>query len=462
MHENDHEYNHASKCTEHPINSDDPFEIYKILGLRGFRVMYTRITTRSLVETLFYKINGKSGLEKNKDNVVSESIDPQFPPGFTPDDGQKNVDEVKSARDSQPKEDLIGTNVDVASVTSGIKGFTTLKLGGSLLDVIDELIKVGHAMGYYMMDELHDLNSNASLDMIQKVKIRYAIEGDENSKYFHGIINNKRFQLAICMVLIEGDLIVEPSHLFDIERDVTYDEIKKAVWDCRTNKSLCPDGFTFEFFRRYWKIFDDDVVAAVLQFFSSCTFSPRCNSSFTALIPKTQEAKGIPINDSLILSHLFYVDDVVFVAESIGCSILTAPFNFIGVKVGDIMSRHSSWEETISKLSFGLSKWKLKALSIGGCLTLIKSVLSSLPLYHMSIFKCPMGVLKLLESIRRNFFNGVANSDKKLTLIGWKNIWLPRQMKGLVSQVFMLLTALFFSNGYDVSSPMIPPYGLDL
>ncbi|GJT95671.1 RNA-directed DNA polymerase, eukaryota [Tanacetum coccineum] len=95
------------------------------------------------------------------------------------------------------------------------------------------------------------------------------------------------------------------------------------------------------------------------------------------------------------------------------------------------MSRHSSWEETIGKLSFRLSKWKLKALSIGGRLTLIKYVLSPLPLYHMSIFKYPMVVLKILKSIRRNFFNGVANSDRKLSLIGWKNILASKKNGGL-------------------------------
>nr|GEW22816.1 probable sodium/metabolite cotransporter BASS1, chloroplastic [Tanacetum cinerariifolium] len=155
-----------------------------------------------------------------------------------------------------------------------------------------------------LLKELHDLNSNASVDMIQKAKIRWAIEGDENPKYFHGIINKKRSQLAIRGVLVQGDWIVEPSHvkkeflnhfsnrfadpnsprliidfqfpntlsleqLSDIERDVTYDEIKNAVWDCENNKSHGPDGFTFEFFQRYWKLIDDDVVAAVLQFFSS-------------------------------------------------------------------------------------------------------------------------------------------------------------------------------------------------
>ncbi|GKG12999.1 hypothetical protein Tco_0349959, partial [Tanacetum coccineum] len=99
--------------------------------------------------------------------------------------------------------------------------------------------------------------------MAQKAKVRWAIEGDENSKYFHGIINKKRSQLAIRGVLIDGDWIDEPckvkneflmhfanrfespsgpcididSHLLkklsskqvdDLECDVTFDEIKKA------------------------------------------------------------------------------------------------------------------------------------------------------------------------------------------------------------------------------------------
>ncbi|GJZ16677.1 putative reverse transcriptase domain-containing protein [Tanacetum coccineum] len=125
MHDHNH---HASRRTEHPINSDDPFEIYKILE----------------------KNNDKGGLEKNKGNWEVESTDPQFPPGFTPDVGQANDDEAKSARDFQPKEDSIDSNEDVASITSGIKSLKALISGGSLLDVIDELIKVGHAMGYNM------------------------------------------------------------------------------------------------------------------------------------------------------------------------------------------------------------------------------------------------------------------------------------------------------------------------
>nr|GEX15011.1 RNA-directed DNA polymerase, eukaryota [Tanacetum cinerariifolium] len=44
----------------------------------------------------------------------------------------------------------------------------------------------------------------------------------------------------------------------DLKRTVTYEEVKRAVWDCGTNKSPGPDGFSFEFYRKYWTTIDDD------------------------------------------------------------------------------------------------------------------------------------------------------------------------------------------------------------
>ncbi|GJY36913.1 hypothetical protein Tco_0422291 [Tanacetum coccineum] len=56
----------------------------------------------------------------------------------------------------------------------------------------------------YVMNLLHDLEKIESLEISQKVKIKWSIEGDENSKYFHGILNKKRNQLAIHGILIDG------------------------------------------------------------------------------------------------------------------------------------------------------------------------------------------------------------------------------------------------------------------
>ena len=112
------------------------------------------------------------------------------------------------------------------------------------------------------------------------------------------------------------------------------------------------------------------------------------------------------------------------------------------------MSRYNSWDEVLAKVSSRLSKWKLKTLSISGRFTLIKSVLSPLPLYQMSIYKVPMGVLTKLESIRRNFFNGIENFDKGLSMISWKKILASKKMEGLECLATLLLTGRFSSKGF--------------
>ncbi|GJS77455.1 RNA-directed DNA polymerase, eukaryota, nucleotide-binding alpha-beta plait domain protein [Tanacetum coccineum] len=84
-------------------------------------------------------------------------------------------------------------------------------------------------------------------------------------------------------------------------------------------------------------------------------------------------------------------------------------------KVGESMSRHKAWDDIIHKLTSRLSNWKAKTLSIGGRLTLLKSVLGASPIYSMSIYKVPKGVLKIMEAIRNRFFNGADISDRKIT-----------------------------------------------
>ncbi|GJY61398.1 hypothetical protein Tco_0462055 [Tanacetum coccineum] len=99
----------------------------------------------------------------------------------------------------------------------------------------------------------------------------------------------------------------------------------------------------------------------------------------------------------------------------------------------------------VDEVSSRLSKWKLKLLSIDGRLTLLKSVLTSIPLYHMSIFKVPIGVLNHLESIHQNFFYGVDGSDRKLAWIGWNMVLTSKKNGGLgVSSIFSHNRALLF------------------
>ncbi|GJR83393.1 RNA-directed DNA polymerase, eukaryota [Tanacetum coccineum] len=533
------------------------------------------------------------------------------------------------------------------------------------------------------MKQLQELNSSVNCDFVQKAKVRWAIEGDENSKFFHGIINRKRANLSVKGIMIEGEWVDDPirvkdefrnhfadrfndpgtrhgrinfsfpnrltfEQVSDLEASVSDEEIRKAVWGCGENKSPGPDGFTFEFFRKFWTVVGPDFCIAVKWFFEHGFFATGCNSSFVTLIPKTLDPKlvsefrpisligslykvvtkilatrlsfvisdlisnvqtaflpnrqildgpfiinkilarckhknqqtmffkvdfakaydsirwdylddvlnafgfgsrwrswiqgslnsgkasvlvngsptsefqfhrglkqgdplapflfilimeslhlsfnraveagiftGLRIEDALTISHPFYADDAIFIGEwskenlkgilnilncfsllsgmsinlkkshilglgirgsivseaaaSLGCSVMKTPFNYLGIMVGGNMSLVKSWDETVHKLTKRLSKWKLKTLSIGGRLTLLKSVLGSTPIYNMSIFKVPKTVLNKMENLRRNFFNGIQEGDRKITWVKWHTVLAAKKFGGLgVSSFFAL------------------------
>ncbi|GJY32359.1 RNA-directed DNA polymerase, eukaryota [Tanacetum coccineum] len=461
-----------------------------------------------------------------------------------------------------------------------------------------------------IMSKLADLEKIDSLELAQKAKIKWSIEGDENSKYFHGIINKQRNNIVIRGILVDGAWIEDPrivkNEFFthfkdrfnitsferltldmeflnklsidqktDLERPFTKEEIKGAIWDCGLNKYPGPDGFTFGFYQRYWCLLEPNIVDAVNHFFTHGFPRKGCNSSFITLIPKSHDAKqvkdfrpislvgslyktfvkllanrlvlvmgnlinevvnfekafdsvrwdflddvlkkfgfgdrwcdwiqsclrssrssilvngsptyefqfhkglkqgdplspflfilimeslhlsfqnvvnasmfkGITLDNSLQLSHLFYGDDVVFLgqwcdsniktiirvldcfyrasglrinlhkskimgiavdssivdlaAADIGCMILKSPFSYLGVKIGGRMRCINSWKEIINKILSRLSKWKMKTLSIGGHLMLLKSV------------------------------SGVDHKDQKISLVKWKNVLASKEKGGL-------------------------------
>ncbi|GJY21255.1 RNA-directed DNA polymerase, eukaryota [Tanacetum coccineum] len=426
--------------------------------------------------------------------------------------------------------------------------------------------------------------------------------------------------------------------------------------DCGADKSLGPDGFTFEFFRKFWYIVGKEVINVVKEFFNSSVFPKRCNPSFISFIPKVLDAKRLnnfrPINligcqykiigkilanhlsmvidniisqeqsafikgrqitdgplilneiiswckskkmqsllfkvdfqkafdsvcwdhlddilgklgfgnkwrgwirgcllsskalvlvngsptdelhfhrglrqgdplspflfilvmeslyvsfqrlidrgmfdpilvgkDNLVpISHLFYADDVMFIgkwtcenvnalmmmlqwfflayglkvnmqksslcsvgvrssdiqsmADRYGCLATNIPFTHLGVKVGVNMSKINFWNEVVQKVRSKLSSWKAKTLSVGGRLTLIKSVLGAIPTYYLSLYKVPEGVLSHLESLRNSFLLGADVGERKITWVCWRKVMAHKQLSGLeVSSLYALNLALLF------------------
>ncbi|GJV81323.1 RNA-directed DNA polymerase, eukaryota [Tanacetum coccineum] len=202
------------------------------------------------------------------------------------------------------------------------------------LAAIDSSLDKGDAASDALEDRLNTMNNLTnlermeSLELAQKAKIKWSIEGDENLKKFHGIINKQRNNLAILGIIVDGEWIEDPmtvkyeflahfrdrfdtrckyrltldmnfpnklstDQMYDLERPFLKEEIKGAVWDCGLNKSSGPDGFTFGFYRKFWSLIEEDVVADVNHFFHNGYCKKGGNYSFIALIPKSPGAKMV-------------------------------------------------------------------------------------------------------------------------------------------------------------------------
>nr|GEX11713.1 RNA-directed DNA polymerase, eukaryota [Tanacetum cinerariifolium] len=225
--------------------------------------------------------------------------------------------------------------------------------------------------------------------------------------------------------------LISEDQVQDLERTVTYEEVNELFGIMAPTNHLGQMGFPLNF-----------------------TINIGQQLMMTALIPKIQNAKFVkgfrPISltgsaykiiakilaNRLCVVLPYLISDVqsVFVANH---QILDGPF---------ILNELLSWyylDETLKAFGFS-SKWRnwissclnndmgsvlvngsptlefqfYKGLKQGDRLSLLKSVLTSIPFYHMSIFKVPIGMLNHLESIRQNFLYGVDGSDRKLAWIG--------------------------------------------
>ncbi|GJR58434.1 RNA-directed DNA polymerase, eukaryota, reverse transcriptase zinc-binding domain protein, partial [Tanacetum coccineum] len=142
--------------------------------------------------------------------------------------------------------------------------------------------------------------SNAILNLMKKSKFlkkkirAWNIEKKKNSKT--SLLTSK-------LELVELDAIIDKA---DLEIEVTNEEIKRAVWDCGVDKSPGPDGFTFGFYRRFWKLIENDVVDAVKLFFHHGFLPKGSNSSFIALILKTPDANMVKDFRPISLIGSFY------------------------------------------------------------------------------------------------------------------------------------------------------------
>lgn len=80
------------------------------------------------------------------------------------------------------------------------------------------------------------------------------------------------------------------------------------------------------------------------------------------------------------------VNNVHALVEILGCRVGTLLMTYLGMPLGVSHKSPSIWNPILEKIERKLAGWKKLYLSKGGRLTLLKSMLFSLPTYFLSLF----------------------------------------------------------------------------
>jgi hypothetical protein len=149
-----------------------------------------------------------------------------------------------------------------------------------------------------------------------------------------------------------------------------------------------------------------------------CGANPDHLRFLRVLFLSFEAVSGLKINPAKsILVLVGNVDNMDELADIMGCGVSSQPLKYLGLPLGAPFKAKSNWDDVVGKIERRLARWKQMYLSKGGRVTLIKSTLSNLPTYFLSLFPIPSSVASRIEKLHRDFLSGGLGEEFKYHLV---------------------------------------------
>nr|GEW78569.1 RNA-directed DNA polymerase, eukaryota, reverse transcriptase zinc-binding domain protein [Tanacetum cinerariifolium] len=269
-----------------------------------------------------------------------------------------------------------------------------------------------------LLKECDDLNKLEEMGTFQKARVKWDIEGDENSKIFHGILKHKTHQQMVKGIMINGEWVTNPQQVkmaflnfckekFDDHASTM--NFSPATPQSRLNEaesSALECGVTMD-----EEIFKYDIEA--VSFFVSYVMPKDSNSSFITLISKV--ANPIHIKDFRPIS-------LIGVQYKIIAKILA---NRLAKVVDKVVSLEQS--------AFILGRQIRDGPLISSEETPIPYTQSLIERFYGKLSPLKAFLLLIEESIRASFFRGGEGfrDRKKMAWVKWGNVMASLDKGGL-------------------------------
>jgi hypothetical protein len=174
-----------------------------------------------------------------------------------------------------------------------------------------------------LLKKISEQLAREEIMMRQRSRVQWLAEGDRNTTFFHARCRDRARQNKIMTLRREDGLVCHKQEelqnvainfyvkLFMAQEDLnpneviqfvphkvteeinqnlcrpfTFEEVEKALFMMKPNKSPGPDGFTAGLYQKHWLLLKDDICEAVLNFLGGGELPTDVNKTILVLIPK--------------------------------------------------------------------------------------------------------------------------------------------------------------------------------